>query len=79
MPEWLEEVDERGPRVSEGERRTGPSRSGGQGPRGVGEGWPAGSVEGEAGRGEEGEGRPAGLARPKAKWVGKASRAESEN
>jgi hypothetical protein len=45
----------------------------------VGEGWPAGSVEGEAGRGEEGEGRPVGLARPKAKWVGKASRAESEN
>jgi hypothetical protein len=64
--------------VSEGERRTGPSRPGGQGPRRVGEGWHAGPVEGEAGRGEEGEGRPAGLAGPKAKWAGKASRAESE-
>jgi hypothetical protein len=64
--------------VSEGVRRTGPSRPGGQGPRGVGEGWPAGPVEGEAGRVEEGEGRLAGLAGPKAKWAGKASRAESE-
>jgi hypothetical protein len=67
-----------GPCVSEGERRTGPSRPGGQGPRGVGEGWPTGPVEGEVGRGEEGEGRPAGLAGPKAKWAGKASRPESE-
>jgi hypothetical protein len=44
----------------------------------VGEGWPTGPVEGEADRGEEGEGRPAGLAGPKAKWAGKVSRAESE-
>jgi hypothetical protein len=33
---------------------------------------------GEAGRGEEGEGRPVRLAGPKAKWAGKASRAKSE-
>jgi hypothetical protein len=32
----------------------------------------------EACRGEEGEGRPVGMAGPKAKWAGKASRAESE-
>jgi hypothetical protein len=32
----------------------------------------------EAGRGEDGEGRPVGLAGPKDKWAGKASRAESE-
>jgi hypothetical protein len=37
-----------------------------------------GRGEVEAGRGEEGEGRPVGLADPKAKWAGKASRAESE-
>jgi hypothetical protein len=61
-----------------GERQTGPSRPGGQGPRVVGEGWPVGPVEGEAGQGEEGEWRPVGQAGPKAKWAGKASRAESE-
>jgi hypothetical protein len=70
VPEWLEEEDERGARVSDGEWRIGPSRPGIQGPRGVGEGWPAGPVEGE--------GRPAGLAGPKAKWTDKASQAESE-
>jgi hypothetical protein len=44
----------------------------------VEEGWPAGPVEGEAGRGEEEKGRLAGPAGPKAKWAGKASQAESE-
>jgi hypothetical protein len=41
-------------------------------------GWHGGRGEVEVGRGEEGEGRPAGLAGPKAKWAGKASRAESK-
>jgi hypothetical protein len=38
----------------------------------------AGRGEVEACRGEEREGRPAGLTGPKAKWAGKASQAESE-
>jgi hypothetical protein len=37
-----------------------------------------GRGEVEAGLGEEGEGRPVGLAGPKAMWAGNASRAESE-
>jgi hypothetical protein len=57
-------------REREGGRWAGSSRPGGQGPRGVGEGWPAGPVEGEPGRGEDGEagrGEEGEAGRPKAK------------
>jgi hypothetical protein len=47
-------------------------------PKRSGLGRPAGPVEGEASRGEEGEGRPVGLVGPKAEWASKASRAESK-
>jgi hypothetical protein len=72
MAEQPEEEDEGwGPRVIEGEEG---GRPGGSADR-----WAdAGRGEVEVGQGEEGEERPARLARPKAKWAGKASRAESE-
>jgi hypothetical protein len=66
-----EEDDGWGPCISEGDE-------GGR-PGGPADQWAdAGRGEVEACRGEEREGRPAGLAGPKAKWAGKASQAESE-
>jgi hypothetical protein len=60
-------------------RGRGKARWTGRKPLGRLTGWPTrGRGEVEADRGEEGEGRPAGLAGPKAKWADKASQAESE-
>jgi hypothetical protein len=78
VPEQLEEEDERGAMCQRGREvdwakpvgRPRPKRSGG--------GVACWAGVGEAGRGEEGEERPVRLAGPKAKWVGKASRAKSE-